>query len=72
MASGTSGNIEIQTLAADRRDLLTGHPAIAYKNGSIDQKSMQNLQNDLSLLFYFRHIDCSDHVDTVKKNQGRT
>ena len=45
--------------------------AIAYKNGLIGQKSMQNLQNDLSLLFYFRHVDCCDQVDMVKKNQGR-
>jgi len=33
---------------------------------------MQNLHNDLSLLIYFRHVDCCDRIDTVKNYQGRT
>lgn len=57
MASGTSENIEI----------LRMREIIAYKNGCISQKSMQNLQNDLSLLFYFRHVDCCDHVGYREK-----
>ena len=59
MGSGTSANIKIQAMAGRSR---TDIEIIAYKNSYISQKSMQNLQNDRSLLFYFRHVDCCDHL----------